>query len=207
MTEKKAEQHRSILLVDDDAEGLAALAEGLTRAGYRVTTAESGDVALRCAKSHVFDLAVVDMRMPDMTGAELAGHLLKNFGCFSLILSGSSDPGFVRDAVRDGALGYLTKPLDAPRLVPAIETALARAREVSGLMRSHENLSTTLREGRETSMAIGVLVERLRLDRDSAFARLRDTARNQRRRVAEVAEQVVIAAEILNGGDAAQARR
>ena len=189
---------RHILAVDDDALGLELLAEGLTAAGYQVACAESGEDALEYARNRQFDLAIVDMQMPGISGAELAKRLLGSFGCFSLILSGLSDAASIRAAVEDGALAYLVKPIDIPRLIPAIETALARSAELSQLTRSREHLNVALREGRETSVAIGILAERMHLDREAAFVLLRDTARNGRRRVVQVAEEIIQATETLN---------
>jgi response regulator NasT len=134
-----------------------------------------------------------------MTGAALASQLMSKTGCFSLILSGHADPESVSSAVRNGALGYLVKPLSIAVLVPAIETALARARELGGLQRSHDQLSLAVGENRDTSVAVGVLMERLRIDQDAAFAKLRDAARDQRRKLAEFAREVVLAANTLNG--------
>jgi response regulator NasT len=189
---------RRILLVDDDPAELARAAENLVGGGYEVTTAGSGEEALRCAQAATFGLAVLDMRMPGMTGAQLAARLANEFGCFSLILSGHGDPQAVRDAVRDGALGDLKKPLQAAELIPAVETGLARSLELARLLRSHDHLSVALREGRETSIAVGMLMERLHLGRAAAFERLRGLARSQRRRVEEVAEELIAAAETLN---------
>jgi response regulator NasT len=188
-----------ILVVDDDALALTILSEGLGAAGYMVTTAESGEDALECAKGQNFDLAIVDMNMPGISGAALAKQLLSAYACLSLILSGRNDAESVKTAVAEGALGYLVKPIEVPKLIPSIETALARCAEMSDLARSRENLSVALREGRETSIAVGILVERLRLDRETAFARMRDGARSRRKRVSQIAAEIIQASEVLNG--------
>jgi len=193
-------QPKRLLLVDDDAVALAALSEGLGRRGYSVATAPSGEDALRIAQTSTFDLALLDMRLPGISGAALAKQLQGNFGTFSVILSGCEDFAAVQEAIDDGALGYLLKPFDVARLVPTIEASLARAKEMSSLLRGYQNLSKTLQEGRETSIATGILMERLRLDRNTAFVRLRDAARTQRRRVSHLAEDILKAAELLNRG-------
>jgi response regulator NasT len=188
----------NLLLVDDDRLVLATLSEGLSRSGYRVTSASSAEEAIERAREQPFDLALVDMRMPGMSGAELARRLLDEFGCCSLILSAYGDLDIVREAASHGALGYLIKPLDVGNLVPALESALARAKELLELRSTRDQLNTALRQGRETSMAIGVLMERHRVDRDAAFACLRDAARAQRRRVSEVAADLLRAVDTLN---------
>ncbi len=194
----KAAVIANLLLVDDDRLVLATLGEGLSRAGYRVTSASSAEEAIERAREQPFDLALVDMRMSGMSGAELSRRLLDEFACCTLILSAYGDLDIVREAASHGALGYLIKPIDVASLVPALESALARAKELLELRSTRDQLSTALRQGRETSMAIGILMERLRIDRDAAFARLRDSARAQRRRVSEVAEDLLRAADTLN---------
>jgi response regulator NasT len=199
MNKENSGRARRILAVDDDAVALAIVAEGLAGAGYEVETAPSGEAALERAGNRQFDLALVDMQMPGISGAELSRRLLADHECYSLVLSGRSDGASVQAAVRDGALGYLVKPLAIASLVPAIETALARAREIGDVNRDRTNLAIALREGRDTSVAIGILAERLRLDREAAFALLRDTSRNQRKRIVQVAESVIQSTETLNG--------
>jgi response regulator NasT len=188
----------NMLLVDDDRLVVATLGEALNRSGYRTTTATSGEDAIGRAREQEFDLALVDMRMPGMSGAELSRRLLEEFSLCSLILSAYGDLEIVKEAATHGALGYLIKPIDVANLLPAIESALARAKDLVRLRETNEQLNTALQQGRETSIAIGILMERLRLDRDAAFARLRDMARPQRRRVSEVAEEVVRAVDLLN---------
>jgi DNA-binding response OmpR family regulator len=121
---------RNLLLVDDDPDCLALLAEALLRAGYDVTAAPDPHTALACARRTSFSLALLDMRMPQMTGAVLARRLRNEVGCFSLIISGAGDPASMAQAIRGGALGYLVKPVPLAELVPAIEAALARAGEL-----------------------------------------------------------------------------
>jgi response regulator NasT len=198
MNTKTENRRHHLLLVDDDQVALEALQRGLGRAGFDVTSAESGEAALVFARDAKFDLALVDMRMPGMSGARLANQLLTEFGCFSLILSAHSEPDDVSTAMHDGALGYLLKPFDVPRLAPTISAAIIRAKELASLIRNHEHLSNALQEGRETSMAVGILMERLHLDRQAAFERLREAARRRRTRIAEVAVEILASAEVLN---------
>lgn len=195
---KSNEQRHRILAVDDAPEDLEIIALGLGKSGFDVVTAASGEDALKSAARETFALALIDMRMPGLSGAELARRLLAEYGCFSLILSADSRADQVAEAVNDGALGYLIKPFDVARMRPTILAAILRARELASLIRSHDHLRAALAQGRETSMAIGILMERLRIGRDAAFLRLRDHARSQRRKVEDVAADLVDAAESLN---------
>lgn len=184
-------------MVDDDRLVLAALAEGLRAAGYHVTGAASGEDALATAGREAPDLAMLDMRMPGMGGIELGRRLREQAGVPFLYLSAYGDPDIVRQAAEEGALGYLVKPLDIQQIVPSIEAALTRAREISKLRESEAQLNTALTGSREISMAVGLLMIRDRLNREQAFDLLRDNARSQRRPVAEVAKELLTSAENL----------
>jgi len=193
-TEKAAQRH--ILVVDDDRLVLAALAEGLRTAGYRVTSVASGEDALGITDTP--DLALLDVRMPGMSGIELGRKLREQGGVPFLFLSAYGDQEIVKQAAEEGALGYLVKPLDIQQIVPSIEAALARAMEIRQLRDKEAQLSVALAGSREISMVVGLLMQRDRIDRAQAFELLRSSARSKRRPIAELAGELLKAAENLN---------
>ena len=195
--QNERETQRHILVVDDDRLVLAALTEGLRAAGYRVTSAASGEVALGVAARDAPDVALLDVRMPGMSGIEL-GRSLREQGIPFLFLSAYGDQEIVRVAAAEGALGYLVKPLDIQQIVPSIEAALARGSDIKKLRESEAQLNTALTGSRDISMAVGLLMMRDRLDREQAFDLLRSHARSQRRAVSEVAKELLDSAENLN---------
>jgi response regulator NasT len=153
---------------------------------------------LDLVRSKQFDLAILDIGMPDMTGTELAGLLLTEHNLPAMFLSAYSNAELVEDAVSKGCLGYIVKPVDVPQLIPALEAALARARDLQALVKLKGQLEQALGNGRETSTAVGVLMERRGLTRQTAFDALRLHARSQGRRIEDVARELVDAAEALN---------
>lgn len=198
MTTKKTITAPSILLVDDDKLVVATLARGLRGEGYKVTEASSGAAALRLAKENSFDIAILDIRMPEMSGTELAQRLMAEHELPSLFLSAYSDREMVETAIARGGLGYLVKPVDVPNLVPALQTALARGRDIHALLEAKSQLEQALSSGRDTSTALGILMERFHLSRVEAFEDLRHCARSQGRKIDKVAQELVTAAETLN---------
>jgi response regulator NasT len=82
----------------------------------------------------------------------------------------------------------LVKPITVNQLVPAIESALARAGDIAKLKELEENLATALARSREISIAIGMLMERYNISAEDAFEILRAHARTTRRRVSDVAQ-------------------
>ncbi|MGZ3254323.1 MAG: ANTAR domain-containing response regulator [Burkholderiaceae bacterium] len=189
---------RSILIVDDDRLILATLSKGLQHAGYEVWQAVSGEEGLQLAVDKKPDLAVLDVRMQSMSGLELAQHLREETEVPFMFFSAYGDADIVRQAVEYGAVGYLVKPIDIAQFVPSIEAGLARANEIRKLRRTEVDLTAALETGRETSIAVGVLMERHHLDRDTAFNTLRESARVQRRKVTDIAADLIRAEELLN---------
>lgn len=187
-----------VLLVDDDRLILGTLGNGLRQAGYAVAEAASGETALALAQHQIPDLAILDIRMPGISGIELARRLRDTHRVPTLFLSAYSDKKMVEEAIDEGGLGYVVKPVDVLQLVPAIEAALARARDLQALGKAKDRLEEALKGGRDTTTAIGILMERRGLRRQDAFELLRTHARAQRRRLELLARDIVDAAETLN---------
>ena len=191
---------RLILLVDDDPLLLESLCTVLDHAGYDTLTANSAAEALQRVAEREADiaLALLDVSMPGMSGLDLARRLKDHTSVAFMFLSSVDDAETARQAASHGAVGFVVKPVDAARLLPAFESALARADEIRQLRRTEANLNAALAAGRETSLAVGLLMTRFQTDRNTAFEVLRDHARSSRRKVNEVAEQLVAAEELLN---------
>jgi AmiR/NasT family two-component response regulator len=190
---------KKLLSVDDDRMVLAMLASGLGAAGYGITTAESAeDAEAWRAGGERPDLAIVDIRMPGHGGLHLAQRLHELDHVPFMMLSAYSDAQTVAQASRHGALGYAVKPLDLPQLIPAIDTALARANELQSLRTTRQQLQAALDAERGISIAIGITMMQYRLPRNGAFEMLRGAARKRRCKLAELATEIIQAAEVLN---------
>lgn len=197
--ENSAPQGKQIMLVDDDRLVLTTTASELLRAGYQVMTAESAEEAETLLAGGLRpDLAILDVRMPGHDGLHLAQRLHELDHIPFMMLSAYSDAAFVERATQLGALGYCVKPVDVAQLAPAIESAMARANEIQGLRETRKQLQNALDGERNISVATGILMMEYQLKRNAAFALLRDTARKQRRKLAEFASEVVSARETLN---------
>lgn len=190
---------KRLLLLDDDRLVLATLGEGLRQAGYRVATASSVEEAEEVLAAGGIDLAILDVRMPGLSGIDLAWRLHDaNNDVPFIFLTAYSDEELVEQASEAGAMGYVVKPADPDRLVPAIEAAFARAGDVRKLRETGRQLQTALDADRDVSLAIGILMERRRFGRQEAFELLRGQARTERRKLIDLAREIVLAVEKLN---------
>ena len=189
---------RHILIVDDDLMLAAFLGEVIRNAGYDTSEAASAEDALRQIALREPDLALLDIQMSGMSGLDLAKQLHAQTTVPFMFLSGSGDADSGKQAAAYGAVGFLVKPVDEARLMPAFEAGLARADEIRQLRRTEINLNAALAAGRETSLAVGLLMAKYQTDRNTAFEVLRDHARSSRRKINEIASQLLMAEETLN---------
>lgn len=203
MSKPTQEKVRSLLIVDDDQMLTDYLTEVLQFAGFEVEFAYNGEDALAQALLKDFSLALLDVNMPGMSGLELARNLRQETAIPFMFLSSLDDMEIVNQATRYGALGYLVKPVNHSQLLPAITAALARANDIRQLRDNETSLTAALDAGRETSMAVGLLMVRYRLNRHLAFQKLRDQARSQRRKISEVAKEMLQQHEATHANGAA----
>lgn len=188
-----------LLFVEDDRLVLATLAKGLCAEGFEVESADSGEAALALAAERPFDLAVLDIRLPGISGIETARRLRAEYALPVLFLSAYGERELVEQAASEGGLGYVVKPVEVAQLVAAIEAALARARDLKALETGCIQLERALTGGRQTSIAVGILMERRGLSEQAAFEALRASARKSRRKLEDVCRELVEAVERLNG--------
>lgn len=187
-----------ILIADDERLILATMSMGLRDAGYEVIETDNGKGAVENCIKEQPDLAILDINMPGMTGIEAAQQIREQTGVPFMFLSAYGDDEIVQQAVGEGALGYLVKPVDVAKLIPSVKAALKRAADIDQLRERGNNLSTALESGRETSMAIGILMERFQLGEEQAFEHLRNLARRQRRKIVDVSRELTVAVEAYN---------
>ncbi len=122
-----AENAPNVLVVDDDNDNCRNLADILIDLGYRVDTAQDGLAGLAMIQERPYDVALLDYKMPGMTGLELY-HRIKEFraGTVAVLVSAYTDP-----ATRDAALGagvwkVLPKPVDPSRLLGLVDEAVGQ---------------------------------------------------------------------------------
>lgn len=118
---------KNILVVDDEKSQREILEMILSEEGYDVTTAASGEAALKFAKDRRFDLALTDLKMTGMDGIELLQHLLAyDSSIIVILLTAHGSIESAKEALRRGAFDYLEKPYDKAALLETINRALDR---------------------------------------------------------------------------------
>jgi PAS domain S-box-containing protein len=115
-----------LLIADDEAELLAALAEGLSARGYEVAAVPSGPEALRLLAEREFDLLLTDLMMPGMDGVSLLREaLVLDPNLVGIILTGQGTVSTAVEAMKSGAFDYVLKPFKLQNLLPVLARAMA----------------------------------------------------------------------------------
>ncbi len=115
-----------LLLVDDDASHLKMLTAVLSRGGYQLDTAGSGEAAVQKVKQAGVDLVLMDVKMEGMDGIEAMSRMVSLRPGIPIVLMtafGSIDAAV--DAMKTGARDYITKPIDIDALIPLLDKILS----------------------------------------------------------------------------------
>lgn len=115
----------NILVVDDDTEVRKILSTILSQEGYSVETVENGKQAVKACEKSSFDVALIDIRLPDMEGTELLNWLKeKQPHMVKIVITGFPTLESAMKTVNEGADGYVLKPLDMQKLLEMIRKHL-----------------------------------------------------------------------------------
>jgi len=127
---KSLTQGASVLVVDDDASIRKTLSKILEKEGYLVETVENGQEAIKASNKRFFNVALIDIRLPDMEGTRLLERLKEHEPkMVKIIITGYASLQNAIEAVNKGADGYVLKPFDATELLAMIEKHLEKQRE------------------------------------------------------------------------------
>jgi CheY-like chemotaxis protein len=110
-----------ILLVEDDADSLAALTRLITLIGHRPVPAQTAAEALRLASENRCDLVVSDVGLPDRSGVEMMRELASLYRLPGIAVSGYTDPADVERCTAAGFVRHLHKPVDFQKLIAVVE--------------------------------------------------------------------------------------
>lgn len=120
----------TILIVDDEENLRMTLSRILTKAGFNVTTASSGEEALQLIRAGAYELAFIDLLMPGIGGMALLAELRKLYPEMPvLILTAHATLDSAIEAVRQGARDYLVKPADPQLLIARVRSILDEQRQ------------------------------------------------------------------------------
>ena len=181
-----------IVIAEDEAIIRLDLKESLEDEGY-VVVGETGrgDEAVSLVRSLRPDVVILDIKMPGVDGIEAAREINAERLAAVLLLTAFSQRDLIQQASEAGALAYLVKPFQRSELVPAIELALGRFRELRAVEGEAAELQERLETRKLIDRAKGKLMDEQGMTEGDAYRFLQQRAMQQRSTMRDVAEAVV----------------
>jgi response regulator NasT len=181
-----------VVIAEDEAIIRLDLKETLEEEGYEVVGETGrGDKAVDLVRELRPDLAILDIKMPGMDGIEAARLITKDRICGVLVLTAFSQREVIEQARDAGALAYLVKPFQKTDLVPAIEVAIARFREMQALNGEVDALEEQLEARKSIDRAKGILIDQCSMSESDAYGFIQRGAMNHRSTMKAVADMVI----------------
>ncbi|WP_436795734.1 ANTAR domain-containing response regulator [Actinospongicola halichondriae] len=181
-----------VVIAEDEAIIRLDLKETLEEEGYDVVGETGrGDEAVELVRDLEPDLAILDVRMPGLDGLAAAREISTTKKSAVLILTAYSQRDLIEQARDAGALAYLVKPFQRSELIPAVEIALGRHREMRALHDQTQSLEDQLETRKAVDRAKGILMDDHGMTESEAFEWIQKQAMNGRVKARDVAGQVI----------------
>ena len=181
-----------VVIAEDEAIIRLDLKETLQEEGYEVVGETGrGDEAVELVRQLEPDLAILDVKMPGLDGLAAAREISTEKKSAVLILTAFSQRDLIEQARDAGALAYLVKPFQRSELIPAVEIALGRHREMRALHDQTQSLEDQLETRKKVDRAKGILMDNHGMGESEAFDWIQKTAMNGRVKAKDIAEQVI----------------
>lgn len=188
----------SVVIADDEPISRMDLKELLFEGGYTVLSEVSDgfDAVEQCKLYHP-DLVILDIKMPFLDGISAAKIIYEEELADTIImLTAYSEREFVEQAKGYGVSGYLVKPIDEKSLVPSIELAVARSRELKRLRKDMAKVSERLESRSVIEKAKGVIMQEQSMTEQEAYDYIRRLSLDKHLSMRRVAEIILV----KNGG-------
>jgi len=181
-----------VVIAEDEAIIRLDLKETLEEEGYEVVGETGrGDEAIELVRRLSPDVTILDIKMPGLDGLSAARVVAGERLSAVVILTAFSQRDLVDQARDAGALAYLVKPFQRNELVPAVEMALGRFREIKELADQSESLEVQLETRKIVDRAKGQLMDQHGLGEADAFGFIQRTAMAERTTMRAIAEQIL----------------
>lgn len=193
-----AEDALRILVIDDNRIRASVIEEGLLEAGYsHVTVITETETLMRCVVETDPDMIFIDLGNPNRDSLEAAFAVSKAARRPIAMFVDRSDAAAMSAAIDAGVSAYIVDGLRKERVKPILDLAIARFNAFFRLQRELEETRSALAERKIIEKAKGILMKGKGISEQQAYDLLRKQAMRQNRKLAEIAEGLVLAAGLL----------
>ncbi len=187
-----------VVVADDESIRLMSLKTQMESMGLQVVgEAVNGKQAVDLVCRLKPDLAVLDIKMPEMDGLEAAKAIAAEYPIPVIVLTAYSERSLAERAIEAGVFAYLMKPVSEDDLLPTILLAKSRFREFQDLRKGISDMKEALETRKLIERAKGILMERRNLSEAEAFRRMQIQSQNENKKLAEIAQAIIMADRML----------
>ncbi len=188
----------TILVIDENAIRASIIEEGLREAGHaRVTVVHEVHGIARTIETLMPDVIIIDIENPNRDMMEHLFQLTRTVSRPIAMFVDRSDTASIEAAVDAGVSAYIVDGLKKERVKPILDMAVSRFNAFNRLRRELADARSALEERKLIERAKGILMKMRGLPEEEAFALLRQTAMNEKKKMSEIAQSVVTAAGLL----------
>lgn len=189
----------TILVIDENAVRAAIIEEGLHEAGHtRVTVVHEVNGIARIVETLSPDVIIIDIENPNRDMMEHLFQLTRSVSRPIAMFVDRSDSASIEAAVDAGVSAYVVDGLRKERIKPILDMAVSRFNAFSRLQRELADARSALEERKVIERAKGILMKLRGISEDEAFTLMRQTAMNEKKKLADIAQSVVTAAAMLS---------
>lgn len=188
----------TVLVIDENAIRASIIEEGLREAGHlRVTVVHEVNGIARIIENLKPDVIIIDLENPNRDMMEHLFQLTRTVGRPIAMFVDRSDTASIEAAVDAGVSAYIVDGLKKERVKPILDMAVSRFNAFSRLQRELADARSALEERKVIERAKGILMKMRGLSEEEAYALLRQTAMNEKKKLSDIAQSVVTAAGLL----------
>ena len=188
---------RRVLVIDDHESSRRDLVNILLQRGYQIVgEGSSGKAALVLAQTSAPDVMLMAVGLADLDGIQAASAILAAIRLPIVLNTSHYDAATVERATKAGVMALLLKPLRAEAVSPAIELAISRFKDYHELQQENDSLKENLESRKIIERAKGLLMDQRQLSEEQAYSLIKKASMNLRKPMAEVAQAILVAAEI-----------
>jgi AmiR/NasT family two-component response regulator len=183
----------TIVIADDEPITRMDIGEILNEAGYNVVgEASNGFDAVELCRKFKPELVLMDIKMPHLDGLKATKLIIdEELADAVVLLTAYSGSEFIEEAKATGVIGYIVKPIEERNLLPQIEIAISKGKEIKKIKEDMIKLKEEMQKKKIVDRAKELLMEKYNITEEAAYKRLRKSSMDKRCAMMEMAEIII----------------
>ena len=193
----KVMRSKRIIIADDKSLSRETLKDALIEKGFEIVgEAATGKDAIELNKKLKPDLIFMDVKMPELNGIDAAEQINLHNPVPIILLTAKDDSITIERARAAGVMAYLVKPFNKKELAPNIEIVIKRFNEFKKVKNENADLKAKLNARKIIEKAKGIIMEKHTIREQEAFRKIQKTAMDKQTSMKEVAQSIIITANL-----------